>query len=173
MGGLVATLQQSLQQSTQDAAAGSADPQTRRRKTAEEWCRDHGMPGFPTHFQRPRPELWTARLMQVMGMPVPADLATRCPRGKLLGADCPICNEPGAWTIPEGNWHIPPGENGHTRLPDGPDRRFHRYMHTLGSCPKICEKLHRHCKAKGVSVDEARELFAELPVNQEPGALPS
>ena len=149
-------------------ALGSASTLIAALPTASEWTTAHGVPGQLTHFESGRPQLWTARNMKRMGMAVPDDLATTCPKGKLLGSDCPVCNAEGERKIK--GWYISdksPHYNGIPR-PRGADRAGTAWMHTLGYCPKIREKTHRWVRDH----PEDMELFDPLPDGQEPGALP-
>lgn len=149
-------------------ALGSASTLIAALPTASEWTTAHGVPGQLTHFESGRPQLWTARNMKRMGMAVPDDLATTCPKGKLLGSDCPVCNAEGERKVK--GWYISPKNphyNGVPR-PNGADRAGTAWMHTLGYCPKIREKTHRWVRDH----PEDMELFDPLPDGQEPGALP-
>ena len=149
-------------------AMGSASTLIAALPTASEWTTAHGVPGQLTHFESGRPQLWTARNMKRMGMTVPDNLATMCPKNKLLGSDCPVCNAEGERPIK--GWYISersPQYNGVPR-PKGAERAGTAWMHTLGYCPKIREKTHRWVRDH----PEDMELFDPLPDGQDPGALP-
>ena len=129
---------------------------------ATRWAAWHGVPGQVVHFEPRRPELWTARNMQRMGMAVPADLATSCPARKLIGPECPVCNAEGereirAWYFSFTGPRRPKRGRAHTGV-----------MHTLGYCPRIREKTHRWVREHPQDI----YLFDPLPQGQEPGALP-
>ena len=137
------------------------------RITDEEWQEKWGVKGQAPPFRWPRPPLWYAKCAQVMNLPMPDDLLTRCPRDKLLGNDCPLCSQRG---ISDDMWFIQSRHkdfDGRHPPPAGPERKLIGWKHTLGDCPKLRDLVHRYVRQNPTSM----HLFDPLPEGQEPASL--
>ena len=151
------------------AAGGTSGATPRGGISSPGWVADNGVPGevAPFDFGPNRKPLWAAKCMKQMGKDVPADLATRCPRGKFIGVECPLCgpNQPQAhkWYMAQDD----PNFDGRFR-PKGLEGRGTRIQHTLEMCPMLRKEVHEWVRAH----PDDRWMFDKLPDNQEPGALP-
>ena len=141
-------------------AAGGAPAQSQQQQWALQWQQRHGVLGKETPNAWPRAPLWAAKIMLALGKTVPADLAEKCPPGKMLGPDCPCCAmrfNP----IADDKWYYHPRDkefDGRLR-PTGADKQGTMFMHELKFCPTVRDWVHRHVRINTADM----HLFDPLP----------
>ena len=123
------------------------------------------MPGKPCPSGREKHPLWTVKVCQKLGIPIPSGM----PSGDIsVGKHCPVCAQRGK--ILDENWYYKPTDpefvkNG-SRVRDA-SKQGCAWTHRHTICTFLWHKLHVHVKAN----PQDAYLFDELPAGQDPSSM--